>query len=119
MRSKRLVAQIFLRMSPCRTRRSLAQKVICCAIFSTKGSALKLTDKQKKILASLFGSDWLRPMDIGGSDGSSHSRILRQLENKGLVESKPSPRSLMAMFGSPRAGRMYCRKSNCGIESRV
>lgn len=29
---------------------------------------------------------WARPMDLGGTDGSNHSRVLASLVRKGLVE---------------------------------
>lgn len=32
---------------------------------------------------------WARPMDLGGKDGSNHSRVLAALVRKGLVERAP------------------------------
>jgi hypothetical protein len=50
-----------------------------------------LTMRQRDVLSSLVDhprSTWLRPMDIGGRDGSHHSDTLRQLVAMGLVERK-------------------------------
>ena len=50
----------------------------------------KVTNRQRGILETLNDQDdWLRPMDIGGSDGSHHSSTLRQLWKKGLVQRRP------------------------------
>lgn len=56
---------------------------------------MKLTENQEDILVDLYQDTeegesprWVRPLDIGGRDGSHHSSTLRQLERKGLVESK-------------------------------
>jgi len=68
---------------------------------------VKLTVRQKETLALLYPDRWVRPMEIGGGDGTYHSKVLRQLVRKGVVESKENPRSLMAIFHSPKAGRMY------------
>lgn len=35
-----------------------------------------------------YRGEWRRPMDLGGSDGSKHSRVLARLVNKGLVVRK-------------------------------
>ncbi|SLC72248.1 Uncharacterised protein [Mycobacteroides abscessus subsp. massiliense] len=52
-------------------------------------STRALTDNQIEVLLQ-FGreSGWLRPLDLGGRDGSNHSAILAQLVRRGLVESK-------------------------------
>ena len=51
---------------------------------------MKLTKRQSEVLEDLkaYGG-WARPMDIGGSAVSDHSRILNQLVYKGLVEKQP------------------------------
>lgn len=53
-----------------------------------------LTETQHDVLINFccagFGvNEWVRPMDIGGGDGTHHSAVLSQLEHRGLVESKP------------------------------
>lgn len=49
-----------------------------------------------------FGEGWLRPMDVGGRDGSRHSATLRRLASRGLVESQRRD------FGyGPRGSRLY------------
>lgn len=47
-----------------------------------------VTERQFEVLQSLRGSPdlWLRPMDVGGTDGSHHSKTLAQLAGKGLAE---------------------------------
>ncbi|SHW61382.1 Uncharacterised protein [Mycobacteroides abscessus subsp. abscessus] len=52
-------------------------------------STRALTDNQTEVLLQ-FGreSGWLRPLDLGGRDGSNHSAVLAQLVRRGLVESK-------------------------------
>lgn len=50
---------------------------------------MELTDQQEEVLASLpLGDVWVRPLDIGGTSQSHHSRILRRLVDLGLVERK-------------------------------
>ena len=44
-----------------------------------------LTEAQRDVLWQVE-SNWLRPMDMGGRDGSNHSGILAALVRKGLVE---------------------------------
>jgi hypothetical protein len=41
---------------------------------------------EREIIASLDDERWLRPMDVGGRDGTRHSEILRDLWRRGLVE---------------------------------
>ncbi|MFW0153886.1 helix-turn-helix transcriptional regulator [Mycobacterium sp. smrl_JER01] len=52
-----------------------------------------LTEGQRKVLiafarAGFAEGEWVRPMDVGGRDRSGHSRLLTQLERRGLVESR-------------------------------
>lgn len=52
---------------------------------------MNLTEPQRWLLEDFAVSGiagWVRPMDLGGRDGSNHSAVLRQLERKGYVESK-------------------------------
>ena len=48
-----------------------------------------LTETQFEVF-SQFGAEtgWLRPMDLGGRNGSNHSAVLAALERRGLVESR-------------------------------
>lgn len=46
-----------------------------------------LTHLQREVLEQA-GDRWLRPMDMGGRDGSAHSGILAVLARKGFVERK-------------------------------
>lgn len=54
----------------------------------------KLTAHQIEVLGALVAhdsmvpGDWARPMDLGGSDASWHSGVLRRLAARGLVEQK-------------------------------
>ena len=60
--------------------------------LQAKGGQLterRLTENQVELLLQ-FDADirWLRPLDLGGRDGSNHSAVLAQLVGRGLVESK-------------------------------
>ena len=50
----------------------------------------ELTGKEVEILqsAQLMGKQWFRPLDIGGTNNSNHSRLLARLVAKGLIERK-------------------------------
>lgn len=58
----------------------------------------RLSDVEREVLSELhgnrdydpkgFGAGWLRPMDIGGRDGSRHSSILRKLVRFDFVETQ-------------------------------
>lgn len=68
------------------------------------------------LLAARYATDqdmrdnggWFTPMDIGGEDGSDHSRILRRLgeEHFAMIDERFRD-TLMAALGSIRAGRLY------------
>lgn len=52
-----------------------------------------LTDREQDQLRELKGwsgvdEDWARPMDVGGRDGSDHSRVLMRLVAKGYARMK-------------------------------
>ena len=53
-------------------------------------STTKLPERQRDILAALAIDDggWVRPMDVGATDGSHHGMTLRALVKKGLAERK-------------------------------
>ncbi|MBL4699866.1 MAG: hypothetical protein JKX85_01280 [Phycisphaeraceae bacterium] len=51
---------------------------------------MKLTRRQNDLLEELrIHGRWVRPMDIGGNNGSHHSATLRQLWRKGLIQRLP------------------------------
>jgi hypothetical protein len=52
---------------------------------------------------------WVRPMDIGGRDGSDHSAILKRLAAKGYAERRRR-NSLMNALNSRRGSYEYRRK---------
>ena len=45
-----------------------------------------LTERDFDTLNEMSGGDWLRPMDVGGRNGSHHSATLTKLWARGLVE---------------------------------
>jgi len=45
-----------------------------------------LTPRQSEVLRDLSDTEFLRPMDVGGRDGSHHSATLAGLVKRGLVE---------------------------------
>lgn len=49
-----------------------------------------MTERQLALLHELDDERWLRPMDVGGRDGSHHSNTLAQLARAGLAERKKS-----------------------------
>jgi hypothetical protein len=53
-----------------------------------------LTERDHEVLASLDSEQFLRPMDIGGTDSSHHSATLAKLARYGLVEQKRHYRGL-------------------------
>jgi len=65
-----------------------------------------LSDEDLLLLRYLIQTErrWVRPMDLGGADGSSHSRILTKLVKLGLAERRPRgtlANDLYAMGTSP------------------
>lgn len=50
----------------------------------------KLTAHQREVLTNLawWGTEWVRPMDVGGRNGTHHSATLRTLVTKSLVDSR-------------------------------
>ncbi len=76
-----------------------------------------VTEREREVLKALKwgvdknqgprGDGWMRPMDIGGSNGSHHHRTLQILVKRGLVECRRRCVSMVAALGSSRAGREY------------
>lgn len=58
-----------------------------------------LTRDQLDVLDQVC-EQWLRPMDMGGRDGSNHSAILSALVRKGLVERKQRGGHIASARGS-------------------
>lgn len=54
----------------------------------TAGKEIKRYSREWSVLTEMYGSAWLRPMDIGASDASWHSGVLSRLVKRGLVERK-------------------------------
>lgn len=44
-----------------------------------------MTARELGVLRSLDDKLWLRPMDVGGTDGSHHSATLKRLVQQGLA----------------------------------
>lgn len=55
---------------------------------------MTLTARERELLADLPNDEWVRPMDIGGRDGSNHSYLLNRLVQKGYAERKDRGGSL-------------------------
>lgn len=70
---------------------------------------MELTEREQRLFAEL-DDKWVRPMDIGGSDGSDHSYTLRRLIAKGYVERRRR-NSLMNALRSSRGSYEYRRKA--------
>lgn len=73
-----------------------------------------LTETQHQFLADFYlcGTDeneWVRPMDIGGRNGSNHSALLRQLERHGYVESRVRSTGVRGskLYRLTHSGRLY------------
>lgn len=66
---------------------------------------MKLTLREQEVLNEL-DSEWSRPMDVGGRDGSDHSRVLKSLARKGVIE-RHRRNTLQNAFGSSRGSYMY------------
>lgn len=47
-----------------------------------------LSEREIEILMSMEGHEWLRPLDVGGFNGSHHSATLALLVRRDLVESR-------------------------------
>lgn len=73
-----------------------------------------LTENQVELLLQFDDHpSWLRPMDLGGRDGSNHSAVLAQLERKGMVESRKR-----SSFSSLRRSKLY-RITPAGLTARA
>lgn len=70
---------------------------------------MKIDGREREVLASLYAirDEWVRPMHIGGRDGSHHSQTLRLLARRGLVERRKHCR----VFGHETKGWCRCKGS--------
>lgn len=72
---------------------------------------LELTEAQRELMSALrsahsAGVEWVRPIDLGGKDGSNHSQVLAQLVKRGLVE-RTKRNTLANMIGYGRGSYVY------------
>jgi hypothetical protein len=49
---------------------------------------MTLTEREQELLNEMPADIWVRPMDVGGHDGSHHGQTLRKLAAKGAVEQR-------------------------------
>lgn len=73
----------------------------------------ELTALQRDVLEQT-DTVWLRPMDMGGRDGSQHSAVLAALVRKGLVEKRQRGGHALSARGS-----YVYRITDAGIEARL
>lgn len=64
-------------------------------------AAYGLSERENEVFRELT-DQWVRPMDVGGRDGSDHARILAKLVRMGLVERKQR-----SAFGRCRGSYLY------------
>lgn len=75
---------------------------------------MDLTEEEREILIAAefihrhpdqgmwqYGEGWFKPMHVGGTDGSHHSRTLRKMARKGLIDTEVNP-SLSGIRNSRR-----------------
>lgn len=66
-----------------------------------------MTEEMDEVLAYLRRGEWLRPMDIGGTDGSHHSRTLAKLVKRGLVERRKRNTITNVILNGHRGSYVY------------
>ena len=66
-----------------------------------------MNEQQREVLGELRGGEWLRPMDVGGTDGSHHSRTLARLVKAGLAERKKRGTLTNTLFNGRRGSYRY------------
>lgn len=67
-----------------------------------------LTERDRDVLLCVPHDSFVRPMDIGGSNGSHHSPTLQKLARLGLIEQRRR-NTLANAFGSSRGSWEYRR----------
>ena len=79
-----------------------------------KGQMNPIGQRDQEVLDDLrawhYNDGWARPMNIGGTDCSPHSRILSKLVKLGYAESRRRCVSIVGALGSCRAGKEYRAK---------
>lgn len=67
-----------------------------------------MSAREHAVLADLASlpRGWVRPMDIGGTNGSHHAQTLARLCRKGLAKRRPRP-TLMNVLIHPKRPRSY------------
>lgn len=90
-----------------------------------RDKATDLSDRERQLLLWLQGlSDrnrgplndgWVRPMDLGGSNGSHHHYTLQKLVRLGLVLERRRVCSIVGALGSSKAGRLYHIAPSFGV----
>ena len=61
-----------------------------------------MRERDDEVLREMRGRGWLRPLDVGGADGSHHSRTLARLVKRGQIE-----RRQRGALGSSRPSYVY------------
>jgi hypothetical protein len=56
-----------------------------------------ITDRDRQVLNDLSQTEWLRLLDIGGTNGSHHGSTVRKLIRYGLAEKRPRGGSIGGM----------------------
>ena len=76
---------------------------------------MSLSPRELELLRWLDDEQWVRPMDIGGRDGSHHSATLTRLASRGLAERKKI-HAIYCYFGTMHQGKTVtrcCCKGHC------
>lgn len=71
-----------------------------------------LTPRQLEVLHYLSDTEFLRPMDVGGRDGSHHSATLAALAKRGLVDRKKL-HAIHCPHGSRRSDGTLSTRCRC------
>ena len=66
-----------------------------------------MNEQEREVLGELRGGDWVRPMDVGGTDGSHHSRTLARLSEQGLAERRKRNTLTNVVVGGRRGSYVY------------
>ena len=66
-----------------------------------------MNEQEREVLGQLRGGEWLRPMDVGGTDGSHHNRTLARLIKRGFAERKRRGTLTNTLVNGPRGSYRY------------
>lgn len=72
-----------------------------------------MNEQDVEVLRELRDGEWLRPMDVGGSDGSHHSRTLSRLVGRGLAE-RQKRNTITNVLRNGRRGSYVYRITDAG-----